>query len=111
MPLVNCPECARQVSTAAEACPQCGHPMKGATTNRPAGSKCYACAAAATTRCQHCGTLSCVEHLNHINYGLGPKILCKSCRPSHLARAIFMWVWAIVVVGGIVIFALTFRPR
>jgi hypothetical protein len=111
MPLVNCPECGRQVSTAAEACPQCGHPMKAATTNRPTGPKCYACAAAATTRCQHCGTLSCVEHLNHINYGLGPKVLCESCRTPHLARAIFLWIWAIVVCGGIVIAMLSFGHR
>ena len=27
MPLVPCPECGRQISTAAEACPQCGHPQ------------------------------------------------------------------------------------
>src|SRR5262245_13194022 len=27
MPLVNCPDCGRQVSTAAQHCPQCGRPI------------------------------------------------------------------------------------
>lgn len=27
MPLINCPECGRQVSTAAKACPNCGFPV------------------------------------------------------------------------------------
>jgi hypothetical protein len=27
MPLINCPECGRQVSTAAKACPSCGFPV------------------------------------------------------------------------------------
>jgi len=27
MPLVNCPECGREVSSAAKACPQCGFPV------------------------------------------------------------------------------------
>jgi hypothetical protein len=28
MTLMPCPECQRQISTAAAACPQCGHPLK-----------------------------------------------------------------------------------
>lgn len=28
MALVNCPECQRQVSTSATACPGCGHPLR-----------------------------------------------------------------------------------
>src|SRR5205809_744502 len=27
MPLINCPECGKQVSTAAHACPSCGFPV------------------------------------------------------------------------------------
>ncbi|MFM8223157.1 MAG: zinc ribbon domain-containing protein, partial [Planctomycetaceae bacterium] len=68
MPLVNCPECSRQVSTAADACPQCGYPMQSASP-APVGPKCHACAAAATTRCQSCGALSCVQHLQIIDLG------------------------------------------
>jgi Bacterial PH domain len=29
MPLVSCPECQGQVSTAAASCPHCGHPLRG----------------------------------------------------------------------------------
>lgn len=38
MPLVNCPECGRQVSTAAAACPACGFPVaeKLAKSSTPA---------------------------------------------------------------------------
>jgi uncharacterized membrane protein YdbT with pleckstrin-like domain len=32
MPLVPCPDCGREVSTAAPACPQCGRPSPAATT-------------------------------------------------------------------------------
>lgn len=30
MPLVRCPDCAKEVSTAASACPHCGRPMSAA---------------------------------------------------------------------------------
>ena len=111
MPLENCPECGRQISTVAEACPQCGHPLKAGTTITPAGPKCYACAAAATTQCPSCGALSCVSHLERINYGLGPKILCESCRTSHKGMALFRWVLLIVAVGGPLIGWLVFAAR
>jgi hypothetical protein len=111
MPLVNCPECGRQVSTAAEACPQCGFPMKAAATNTPAVPKCYGCAAAATTRCQNCGTPSCVEHLDRVNYGFGPRVLCKSCRTSHKDYAIVVSVLIILIFGGLGIAWLLFGSR
>jgi len=31
MALINCPECGKQVSTAAQSCPSCGYPI----TNQP----------------------------------------------------------------------------
>lgn len=34
MALVNCPECQREVSDQAAACPHCGHPMAGHQTNQ-----------------------------------------------------------------------------
>lgn len=84
MPLISCPACGHMISTEAEACPQCGHP------NRPlraaVGPKCYACSAAATTRCQKCGALSCAEHLENIyvSHGRGGayELRCKSCYAS-----------------------------
>lgn len=40
MPLINCPECGRQVSTEAQACPACGYPVtaKLAATQPEAGA-------------------------------------------------------------------------
>jgi hypothetical protein len=35
MPLTKCPECDKDISTAATACPHCGHPT-GVTTMSPA---------------------------------------------------------------------------
>jgi uncharacterized membrane protein YvbJ len=31
MALISCPSCSKEVSTEAEACPSCGHPIKGKT--------------------------------------------------------------------------------
>lgn len=97
MPLVSCPECGRQISTAAEACPQCGHPMRPAAP-AAAGPKCYACPAAATTRCQSCGALSCAEHLQsiYVSHGHGGayELRCQGCYDS-------AWTWK--VVGWVVI--------
>lgn len=106
MPLVNCPECGRQVSTAAEACPQCGHPMRNrAAAPAPAGPACYACSAAATTRCQSCGAMSCAPHLDSIYVSHGTsgayELRCQSCYSSAQARQIFGWV--VGAIGVIVV--------
>ena len=37
MPLISCPECSRQVSDAAPACPACGVPIAAASDARAAG--------------------------------------------------------------------------
>ncbi len=82
MPLISCPECGRQISTAAEACPQCGHPNRP-TFQKPVGPSCYACSSTATTRCQSCGKLSCALHVNSIwvshGRGGGYELRCASC--------------------------------
>jgi hypothetical protein len=102
MPLIDCSECGRQISTEAEFCPQCGHP------NRPrsqaaAGPICYACSAPATTKCQACGALSCAQHLEsiYVSHGRGGanELRCKDCYSS--AR-----VWQIVGIIIFVIFAI-----
>jgi uncharacterized membrane protein YdbT with pleckstrin-like domain len=36
MALINCPECGKQVSTAAQACPSCGYPLATQAANTPA---------------------------------------------------------------------------
>jgi hypothetical protein len=95
MPLTKCAACGGQISTEAEACPHCGHP------NHPAapastGPKCYACPAPATTKCQSCGTLSCVQHVQSIfvRYGQGGayELRCESCYSSAVAWRGFGWV-------------------
>lgn len=101
MPLTNCPECDRQVSTAAAACPQCGHPLRAAAAVQ-AGPACYSCSMAATTRCQSCGALSCAEHLQsiYVSHGKGGayELRCASCYES-------AQTWKIVgyVISGIVL--------
>lgn len=96
MPLTNCPECGRQISTEAEACPQCGHPMRSVAPKQ-AGPKCYSCSAPATTRCQSCGALSCALHLQsiYVSHGEGGayELRCESCYSSAM-------VWK--VVGGVI---------
>jgi hypothetical protein len=61
------------------------------------GPTCYSCAAPATTKCQSCGALSCVQHLQSIFvwYGKGGayELRCESCYSSAM-------VWK--VIGGIV---------
>jgi hypothetical protein len=106
MPLTNCPECGRQVSTAAEACPQCGHPIRPAPP-APEGPKCYSCSAPATTRCQCCGALSCAEHLQsiYVTHGRGGayELRCESCYSSAQAWKVFGWI-----IGGIILIIVLF---
>jgi len=61
--------------------------------SEPAGPGCYSCTAAATTRCQRCGTLSCAEHLQSIYVSRGKggsyELRCESCYSM-------AWMWRIV---------------
>jgi hypothetical protein len=95
--LISCPACGRQISTEAEACPQCGHPNRAAP-REPEGPRCYACRAAATTRCQSCGVLSCAQHLQsiYVSHGHGGayELRCDSCYSSAEAWKVFGWVVA-----------------
>jgi hypothetical protein len=110
MPLVNCPECERQISTAAEACPQCGYPMQARTAAAaPAGPKCYACSAAATTRCQSCGALSCALHLDSIFVSHSHELRCTTCCSS--ARrydVIGRYVVLVVIICFVIYFCFVF---
>jgi hypothetical protein len=114
MPLIECPACGRQISVEAEACPQCGHP------NRPRASaaaepKCYACQAPATTRCQCCGILSCVRHLEsiYVPHGEGGayELRCESCYSSAETRKAIGRVIAVVVVLVILMIFIAFVTR
>jgi hypothetical protein len=108
MPLINCPACGRQISTEAEACPQCGHPNRP-PAREPAGPSCYACSATATTRCQSCGALSCAQHLQsiYVPHGRGGayELRCESCYSSAQARKVVGWVIAGIILLIIVVIA------
>ena len=58
MPLINCTECGKQVSTEAKACPNCGHPVAKMHANLPVRNiKCPYChkeAASNLDICPHC---------------------------------------------------------
>jgi hypothetical protein len=127
MALISCPECGRQISTAAEACPGCGYPIrsggrppapasaaerefqqkvdeigkKAAAAKEPDGPRCYSCPRTATTRCQSCGAFSCAEHLQSIwvSHGKGGayELRCQSCYESAQAWQTFGWVFGIIV--------------
>jgi hypothetical protein len=86
MPLIDCPACGRQISTVAEACPQCGHPNQPPTP-AATGPTCYACPNQATTRCQRCNAQSCIEHLQSIYmYRVGSyELRCQACVSSATA--------------------------
>lgn len=108
MPLIACPACGRQISTEAEACPQCGHPNRpsAATESSP---KCYACSAPATTRCQSCGALSCAQHVQSIYVPHGQsgayELRCESCYSSAVTWKVFGWIlMGIMLIVGLVIF-------
>jgi len=109
--LVNCPECGRRISTAADACPQCGHPTRGRAAAPRAGPPCYACPAPATTRCQSCGALSCAQHVDPIfvSHGKGGanELRCSSCYRSAAAWAI---IFPIIAVVAVVVWV-TFAPQ
>ena len=102
MPLINCPECDRQISTAAEACPQCGHPNRPIVETKSSGPKCYSCSASATTRCHRCGKLSCASHLKNIyvnhNNGGGYELRCDECYSWAMTGKMIGFVMFIVIV-------------
>src|SRR5579871_5450072 len=128
MPLINCPACGRQISTAAEFCPQCGHPNRSAagrpdqfstdflgkdipaSTAVPAtsGPTCYACSLPATTRCQRCGTMSCASHLQNIyvSYYQGGayELRCQGCYSSASAWRTFRWILIGIIIVIMAIF-------
>jgi hypothetical protein len=108
MALISCPECGRQISSAAEACPQCGHPNRPT----PAGPTCYACSSPATTKCQSCGALSCAIHLNSIwvQHGRGGayELRCQSCYSTAQTFKIIGFI-LFVIVAGIIILAMVSR--
>ncbi len=75
----------------------------------PAGPKCYACSAPATTRCQSCGALSCAQHFQsiYVSHGKGGayELRCESCYSSAQAWQVFGWiVFAIVLIIGAIFF-------
>ena len=100
--LVACPACGRNISSEAEACPQCGHPNRAATRTA-AEPQCYACSAAATTRCQCCGELSCARHVEsmYVLYRKANEVRCESC----YSRAKSLQLYAMIAAVGFAVAA------
>jgi hypothetical protein len=107
MPLTNCPDCGHSISTAAVACPQCGYPMQAANPVS-GGPKCYSCGTVATTRCQACGVMSCVRHLQsiYVPHGKGGanELRCESCYSSAQTLKTFLLVFFIIAVIIVFVF-------
>lgn len=112
MALIDCPECKRQISTSAEACPGCGHPNRPGAVPVPVGPKCYSCPATATTKCQKCNTLSCVAHVEGVSLSLaaGPyELRCAECASSVNGWKVYYGVMtAIAVVGVLMVWMVLF---
>lgn len=43
MPLIECPECSREVADQASSCPQCGHPLRAAARYKGPPDECSNC--------------------------------------------------------------------
>ena len=74
--------------------------------------ECYACSAQATTRCQSCGTPSCVLHLRHIfidNHatpgGGTNELRCESCYSSAMRWKVVTAVCLLAAAVAIAIYA------
>lgn len=90
MTLIECPACGRQISVEAVSCPGCGHPHDASHVQR-SNAVCYACKNTATTRCQRCGKLACVQHVypveviqnsisRGISWGISWELRCDACK-------------------------------
>jgi hypothetical protein len=58
MPLINCPDCGKEVSTSAVACPNCGRPM-GQAASAPAPAPAPAPTPVAPKQSWGCGQIGC----------------------------------------------------
>jgi hypothetical protein len=93
MPLIHCTECGQQISTEAEACPQCGHPNRRTPPAAPRlATQCKTCAQPAVGSCKACGGFYCASHGGLASFGLNAPI-CSACydanRPQVGCRAVF----------------------
>jgi hypothetical protein len=100
MGLTTCPDCQSEVSDVAPTCPKCGRPLQEAE-----GPKCYACDRPATTKCQRCGKLSCVEHVQPIDYQLARPFFCDACVRTVKVRHV-LFILLVVVLFPVGLFLL-----
>lgn len=108
MALVACPECQREVSTHAKACPHCGCPIA------PPGVEgmwsCSICGAAATRACAKCGRPCCENHVAawHTIQGVSGRV-CTKCRDFAWNGCIVFLI--ILVIAGLAVYFLFIRPE
>ena len=84
MPLINCPDCQKQVSSEAPACPSCGRPLKQAVT--------AAAAASGGRLCPYCGAhaVGKVRGLQGVGEVLLAVILIVACLIPGIIYYIYM---------------------
>ena len=96
MPLVPCPECHKEVSTEAWACPQCAFPFPGkkvssedrSTARLNTCPQCDGPVSQYAQICQHCGVALIEEHAHQRNGGeaIRETCLCPHCGSSHTRK-------------------------
>ena len=94
MALVPCPECQKEVSTEACACPQCAYPFPGKHVSQagrpPIGQKnCPQCdgpVAQYAQACPHCGVSFVGGHGHHVDEGesIQETLRCPHCGASYI---------------------------
>lgn len=134
MALIPCPECQREVSTAAAACPHCGYPLQVDAGGKSSGSEpvyigfnepksgqhpvrrpqfdedeyqSHGRYGHADRACTRCGQLCCSEHSTWFHPIKHAGLVCTSCASTH-------WIISLVgliVIGGIILFVMMSNMR
>ena len=94
MALVPCPECQKEVSTEARACPQCAFPFPGKNVSqegRPTGRlntcpQCHRPVSKHVQACPHCGVLLIRKVAQSIKTSAGSKGMIPSIRTGNLLK-------------------------
>lgn len=84
MPLVECPDCGREISDLAPACPQCGRPTAATAQSQPSGgTKCPKCGMLITPVVTSVGGGSC-------SVGSRERWTCPACKKVIYRRGCFV---------------------
>lgn len=119
MALIACPECRREVSDQAEACPQCGYPVRARPMQgRPAGELASELQAIMARQ----GKIAAIKHYRELNPGMGLKdakdyvdaLPAPPGRPAAAGRSGCLGVLVlglVVSLGGLLLGCCGLRPQ